>query len=53
LGQVQQQEQDSTVLRPSVSYQKKRVLVVDDEVDITTIFKLALEKVNRRGREES
>jgi two-component system sensor histidine kinase/response regulator len=25
---------------------KKRVLVVDDEVDITTIFKLALEKVN-------
>jgi CheY-like chemotaxis protein len=46
LSQVQQQEQDSTVLRPSVSYQKKRVLVVDDEVDITTIFKLALEKVN-------
>jgi CheY-like chemotaxis protein len=25
---------------------KKRVLVVDDEVDITTIFRLALEKVN-------
>ena len=46
MSQVQQQEQDSTVLRPSVSYQKKRVLVVDDEVDITTIFKLALEKVN-------
>ena len=45
MSQVQQ-EQDSTVLRPSVSYQKKRVLVVDDEVDITTIFKLALEKVN-------
>ena len=41
-----QQEQDSTVLRPSVSYQKKRVLVVDDEVDITTIFKLALERVD-------
>ncbi len=41
-----QQEQDSTVVRPSVSYQKKRVLVVDDEVDITTIVKLALEKVN-------
>ncbi len=41
---------------------KKRVLVVDDEVDITMIFKLALEKVNlhvdvykryRGGREES
>ena len=45
MSQVQQ-EQDSTVLRPSVSYQKKRVLVVDDEVDITTIFKLVLEKVN-------
>ena len=29
MSQVQQQEQDSTVLRPSVSYQKKRVLVVD------------------------
>jgi CheY-like chemotaxis protein len=45
LSQVQQ-EQDSTVLRPSISSQKKRILVVDDEVDITTIFKLALEKVN-------
>jgi CheY-like chemotaxis protein len=45
LSQVQQ-EQDSTVLRLSVSYQKKRVLVVDDEVDITTIFKLALERVD-------
>jgi CheY-like chemotaxis protein len=41
-----QQEQDFIVLTPGVSYQKKRVLVVDDEVDITTIFKLALEKVN-------
>ena len=41
-----QQEQDSTVLRPSVSSQKKRILVVDDEVDITTIFKLALERVD-------
>ena len=41
-----QQEQDSTVVRPSVSYQKKRVLVADDEVDITTIFKLVLEKIN-------
>jgi CheY-like chemotaxis protein len=45
LGQLQQ-EQDLTVLRPSISSQKKRILVVDDEVDITTIFKLALEKVN-------
>jgi CheY-like chemotaxis protein len=36
------------ILRPngSSSFMKKRVLVVDDEVDITTIFKLALEKVN-------
>ena len=41
-----QQEQDLTVLEPSISSQKKRILVVDDEVDITTIFKLALEKVN-------
>ena len=38
----------STILRPngSSSFIKKRVLIVDDEVDITTIFKLALEKVN-------
>jgi CheY-like chemotaxis protein len=41
-----QQEQDFIVLTPGVSYQKKRVLVVDDEVDITTIFKLALERVD-------
>ena len=41
-----QQEQDLTVLEPSISSQKKRILVVDDEVDITTIFKLVLEKVN-------
>ena len=41
-----QQEQDLSVLKPSISSQKKRILVVDDEVDITTIFKLALEKVN-------
>ena len=41
-----QQEQDLTVLRPSISSQKKRILVVDDEVDITTIFKLALERVD-------
>jgi hypothetical protein len=38
----------STIPRPNgpSSFLKKRVLVVDDEVDITTIFKLALEKVN-------
>jgi CheY-like chemotaxis protein len=41
-----QQEQDLLVLEPSISSQKKRILVVDDEVDITTIFKLVLEKVN-------
>ena len=41
-----QQEQDLTVLEPSISSQKKRILIVDDEVDITTIFKLALERVN-------
>ena len=41
-----QQEQDLTVLEPSISSQKKRILVVDDEVDITTIFKLALERVD-------
>jgi CheY-like chemotaxis protein len=40
-----QQEQDFTVLKPSSS-QKKRILVVDDEVDITTIFKLGLERVD-------
>jgi CheY-like chemotaxis protein len=40
------QEQDLTVLEPSISSQKKRILVVDDEVDITTIFKLALERVD-------
>ena len=38
----------STIPNPNgpSSFLKKRVLVVDDEVDITTIFKLALEKVN-------
>jgi CheY-like chemotaxis protein len=41
-----QQEQDLLVLEPSISSQKKRILVVDDEVDITTIFKLALERVD-------
>ena len=41
-----QQEQDLSVLKPSISSQKKRILVVDDEVDITTIFKLALERVD-------
>jgi CheY-like chemotaxis protein len=41
-----QQEQDLTVLKPSISSKKKKILVVDDEVDITTIFKLALERVD-------
>ena len=38
----------SMIPRPNgpSSFLKKIVLVVDDEVDITTIFKLALEKVN-------
>jgi CheY-like chemotaxis protein len=40
LGQLQQDL--STTLNPSS--QKKRVLVVDDEVDITTIFKFCLEE---------
>jgi CheY-like chemotaxis protein len=40
LGQLQQDS--STILKPSSK--KKRVLVVDDEVDITTIFKLCLEE---------
>jgi CheY-like chemotaxis protein len=40
-----QQEQDLTVLKSSSS-QKKRILVVDDEVDITTVFKLGLERVD-------
>jgi CheY-like chemotaxis protein len=40
-----QQEQDLTVLKPDSS-QKKRILVVDDEVDITTVFKLGLERVD-------
>jgi len=41
----QPQPQASTILIPDVS-QKKRILVVDDEVDIITIFKLGLEKVD-------
>jgi len=41
LGQLQQDS--STSLKPSSS-QKKRILVVDDEVDITTVFKLGLEE---------
>ena len=38
----------STILRPngSSSFIKKRVLIVDDEVDITTVFKLGLEKAD-------
>jgi CheY-like chemotaxis protein len=39
-----QQEQNSMFLKPSS--QKKRILVVDDEVDITTIFKLGLDKMD-------
>src|SRR5439155_14208421 len=36
------------ILRPngSSSFMKKRVLVVDDEVDITAIIKVALERAN-------
>jgi len=37
--------QASTILKPDVS-QKKRILVVDDEVDITAIIKVALERSN-------
>jgi DNA-binding NtrC family response regulator len=40
-----QQEQDLTVPK-AASSQKKRILVVDDEIDITTIFKLGLERVD-------
>jgi CheY-like chemotaxis protein len=32
-------------LKPSSS-EKKRILVVDDEVDITTVFKLCLEEAD-------
>ena len=41
----QPRPQASMILKPDVS-QKKRILVVDDEVDITTVFKLGLEKAN-------
>ena len=41
----QPRPQASTILKPDV-FQKKRILVVDDEVDITTVFKLGLEKAN-------
>ncbi len=40
-----QKEQDLTVVKTNSS-QKKRFLVVDDEVDITTVFKLGLERVD-------
>ena len=43
LGQLQQDS--STSLKPSSS-QKKRILVVDDEVDITTVFRLCLEEAD-------
>ena len=41
----QPRPQALTILKPDVS-QKKRILVVDDEVDITTVFKLGLEKAD-------
>jgi DNA-binding response OmpR family regulator len=41
----QPRPQASSILKPDVS-QKKRILVVDDEVDITTVFKLGLEKAD-------
>ena len=41
----QPRPQALTILKPDVS-QKKRIMVVDDEVDITTVFKLGLEKAN-------
>jgi CheY-like chemotaxis protein len=44
LGQLQQDS--STTLKPSSK--KKRILVVDDEVDITTVFELGLEEADLR-----
>jgi DNA-binding NtrC family response regulator len=41
----QPRPQASSILKPDVS-QKKRILVVDDEVDITIVFKLGLEKAD-------
>jgi CheY-like chemotaxis protein len=41
----QPRPQASSILKPDVS-QKKRILVVDDEVDITTVFKLGLEEAD-------
>jgi CheY-like chemotaxis protein len=42
LGQLQQDS--STSLKPSSS--QKKIFVVDDEVDITTVFKLGLEEAD-------
>ena len=33
-------------MKPSSSSQEKRIFVVDDEVDITTVFKLGLEEAD-------
>jgi CheY-like chemotaxis protein len=33
-------------MKPSSSSQKKRIFVVDDEIDITTVFKLGLEEAD-------
>ena len=41
----QPRPQASSILKPDVSL-KKRILVVDDEVDITTVFKLGLEEAD-------
>jgi PleD family two-component response regulator len=41
----QPRPQASSILKPNVS-QKKRILVVNDEVDNTTVFRLGLEKAD-------
>jgi CheY-like chemotaxis protein len=42
----QLQRQNSTILKSDSPLKKKRILVVDDEVDITAIIKVALERSN-------
>lgn len=42
----QLQHQNSTILKSYSPLKKKRILVVDDEVDITVIIKVALERAN-------
>jgi CheY-like chemotaxis protein len=42
----QLQRQNSTILKSDSPLKKKRILVVDDEVDITAIIKVALERAN-------